>query len=196
MNATTDDEVRAFEGKNRWATGICLDDGAVQPYYDCPESDCIQVKFPETPRRAAYFARMLSTLNLEGEEYFEGGLLWLTLWTIGSPQLEKVGWNLVEKMRLAFGETRPIGVAPGHWFRSDEFVELNAFLLPCFLFGWDAIFFPSGQDYFVHISHDEYWTVVAKTKAIYDSLFQQLHPLAPEKAHPNIVACFCRARSF
>ncbi|HEY1731973.1 MAG TPA: hypothetical protein VGG15_09485 [Terriglobales bacterium] len=142
-------------------------------YYDQPEASCIELKFPETPMQVPYFTRVLSMLNLDSEEHFHGGLLWLTLWTIGSPQLEKVGWKLVEKMRLAF-------------------VELNAFLLPCFIFGWDAFFSPSGQDYFVHISHDEYWLVVTKTKAAYETLFEQLQDLAPRKAHPNTLARFCR----
>jgi hypothetical protein len=192
MNAMTNEEVKAFEGKNQWATGICIDEGWGGLYYDQPEASCIELKFPETPMQVPYFTRVLSMLNLDSEEHFHGGLLWLTLWTIGSPQLEKVGWKLVEKMRLAFGETRPIGVAPGHWFRSDELVELNAFLLPCFIFGWDAFFNPSGQDYFVHISHDEYWLVVTKTKAAYETLFEQLQDLAPRKAHPNTLARFCR----
>lgn len=130
-----------------------------------------------------------------GRNVLTGALLWLTLWTIGSPQLEKIGWKLLEKMRLAFGEPRPIGVAPGHWFRSDEFVELNAFLLPCFIFAWDAYLAPSGQAYFVHISHDEYRTVVVKTTAVYDKLFKELQPLAPQAGHEGSVARFCRGDS-
>jgi hypothetical protein len=27
MNAMTNEEVKAFEGKNQWATGICIDEG-------------------------------------------------------------------------------------------------------------------------------------------------------------------------
>ena len=134
-------------------------------------------------------------MNTEAEENFNGALLWLTLWDIGSPQLEKIGWKLVEKMRLAFGETRPIDVAPGHWFRSDEFVELNAFLLPCFVFGWDMYLAPSGKDYFVHISHDEFWVVVTKTVVAHDEVSEQLRPLDPQPAHPKCFARFCRHSS-
>ena len=98
-------------------------------------------------------------------------------------------------MPLGFGETRPIVTAPGHWFRSDEFIELNAFLVPCFVFGWDTFFVPSGQDYFVHISHDEYWTVVVKTNAAYKRLFKELEPIAPQAAHEGSLARFCRNAS-
>ena len=195
MRAMTNDEVKDFEEKNHWATGLNVDEDSRGFYYDNPEANCIELKFPDTPMRVPYFTRVLSLLNLEGEEYFNGALLWLTLWNIGSPQLEKIGWKLVEKMRLGLGEIRPIEAAPGHWFRNDEFVELNAFLLPCFIFGWDAYFAPSGQDYFVHISHDEYWLVVTKTTAVYDQLLRQLQPLAPQSAHARTMARFCRSSS-
>ncbi|MFZ3341823.1 MAG: hypothetical protein WA213_13135 [Terriglobales bacterium] len=195
MNAMTDEEVRQFEEQNHWATGLKIDESGRGFYYDNVGARCIALGYPEGPMRVPYFTRVLSLLNVESEEHFYGALLWLTLWTIGSPGLEKIGWKLVEKMRLAFGETRPIGVAPGHWFRSDEFVELNAFLLPCFIFGWDAYYVPSGQDYFVHISHDEYWVIVTKTTAAYDNLFKSLQPLSPRDAPMGITERFCRHTS-
>jgi hypothetical protein len=195
MYVMTDEEVRDFAEKNRWATGLNIDESGRGFYYDDPEAKCFELMFPERPMRVPYFTRFLSLLNLEAEEHFQGALLWLTLWTIGSPQLEKVGWKLVEKMRLAFGETRPIEAAPAHWFRSDEFVELNAFLLPCFIFGWDAYFAASGEDYFVHISHDEYWLVVTRTRDAHQKLLKELEPLAPRLAHAHNVARFCRSSS-
>ncbi len=195
MRAMTYEEVREFEKKNQWATGLNIDEDWRGLYYDNAEANCIELKFPDTPMRVPYFTRVLSLLNTDTEEHFNGALLWLTLWDIGSPQLEKIGWKLVEKMRLGFGETRPIGVAPGHWFRSDEFVELNAFLLPCFIFGWDAYLAPSGQDYFVHISHDEFWVVVTKTAAAHKELLEQLKSLDPQSAHPRRLERFCRRNS-
>jgi len=192
MEAMTDDEVRAFIKKHEWATGLKVDAESRSLYYDNAESNCIELKFPEKPMQVPYFARVASFLNLEREERFYGAVLWLTLWDIGSPQLEKTGWKIVEKMRLGFGETRPISAAPGHSFRSDEIVELNAFLLPCFIFGWDAYLLPSGNDYFVHISHDEYWMVVTRTAEVHKQLLQQLSDLAPEPAHERCMARFCR----
>jgi len=150
---------------------------------------------PEKPMQVPYFTRVLSLPNTESEEHFNGALLWITLSMIGSPQLEKIGWKLVEKMRLAFGETRPLGVAPGHWFRRDEFVELSAFLLPCFTFGWDAYLAPSGKDYFVHISHDEFWMVVTKTTAAHKEVMEQLKSFDPQPPHPRCLARFCRNNS-
>jgi hypothetical protein len=195
MNAMTDEEVRTFERQHHWATGLNIAEDGRGLYYDNAEANCIELKFPEKPMQLPYFTRVLSLLNTDSEEHFNGALLWITLSTIGSPGLEKIGWKLVEKMRLAFGETRPIGVAPGHWFRSDEFVELNAFLLPCFIFGWDAYFAPSGKDYFVHISHDEFWMVVTKTTAAHKEIMDQLKSFDPQPAHPRCLARFCRHNS-
>jgi len=118
-------------------------------------------------------------------EHFNGALLWITLSTIGRPGLEEIGWKLVEKLRLAFGETRPIRVALGHWFRSDEFVELNAFLLPVsYLDG--RVFRTFGKDYFVHISHDEFRMVVTKTTAAHKEVIEQLKSSILNRHIPDV----------
>ena len=193
MVGMTNEEVRAFIQKNKWATGLNVDaEGRTDVYYETAESNCIELKFPEKPSQLPYFTRVISLLNLDREELFYGAVLWLTLWDIGSPQLEKIGWNILERMRTGFGENRSISAAPGNSFRSDEFVELNAFLLPCFVFGGDAYLLPSGQDYFVHISHDEFWMVVTKTAEVHRQLSEQLRELAPEPAHERCLARFCR----
>jgi hypothetical protein len=194
MIVMTEDEVRTFIKKNEWATGIKVGSDGRSLYYDNPESNCIELRFPDKPMQVPYFTRVASSLSLDHldrEELFYGAVLWLTLWEIGSPQLEKTGWRTIEKMRLGFGETRPIPMAPGHSFRSDEFVDLNAFLIPCFIFGWDAWLIPSGNDYFVHISHDEFWVVVTKTAKIHEVLLQQLSNLSPQVPHERCKARFC-----
>lgn len=191
MEAMTNEEVREFVMKNEWATGLKIPPDANELYYKNLDASCMVLKFPETPLSVPYFTRVVSMLGIDREELFYGALLWLRLWDIGSPQQEKTGWKIVEKMRLAFGETRPIGMSPAHSFRSDEFVELNAFLLPCFIFGWDAYLLPSGGDYFVHISHDEVWTVVTKSKLLYENLFEKLKDLNPEPAQARWFAKFC-----
>lgn len=193
MIGMTNEEICALIEKNKWATGLSVEhSGRTNVYYDAPESNCIELKYPERPLQLPYFTRVISLLNLDREELFNGALLWVTLADIGSPQLEKIGWKIMETMRRGFGENRPLSAAPGHWFRSDEFVELNAFLLPCFVFGWDAYVPPSGQDYFVHISHDEFWMVVAKTAEAYRQLSGQLQDLAPQIPHEGCRSRFCR----
>jgi hypothetical protein len=168
MEVITDQEVRQWIAKNRIYDGLKLRETSL--FYENNEADCIELKFPETPLRVTYFTRLVSMLNLDDEALFPGALLWITVYDIGSPPLEKTGWRLIERMRQGFGENRPLQTASGHFFRSDELVELNAFLLPCFVFAWDAYVVPfSASDFFVHISHDEFWVVVTRTQETYDN---------------------------
>jgi hypothetical protein len=76
----TNAEVREFEAKNSWSTGICIDeDGDL--YYNTPEANCITLRYPETPLRVTYFARLVSMLGTFGEEAnFHGALLWIRYW--------------------------------------------------------------------------------------------------------------------
>src|SRR5437870_10408688 len=120
MNVMTDAQVREFEQKHSWATGIRIDeDGDL--FYDSPDANCLVMSFPETPLRTSYFARLISMMGTHGDEaLFAGALLWIRFWNSGTPELEKSGWRLIERMRMGFGELRPLGVANGHWFRQDE----------------------------------------------------------------------------
>lgn len=71
---------------------------------------------------------------------------------------------MLERMRMRYGELRSLGDANAHWFRSDEVAELAAFIVPCFVYGWDAYVLPSGGDCFGFISHDEFWSVSARNQ--------------------------------
>jgi hypothetical protein len=49
MQTMTDEEVRSFVRQNQWATGLQIDPDGQDLYYDNAESNCIELKFPETP---------------------------------------------------------------------------------------------------------------------------------------------------
>jgi hypothetical protein len=176
----TPNEVLQLLSDNRWNCGIKVDDTNL--YYDVPEANCLDVKWPDSPGRAAYFSWKASRLGLDGDEaQFHGALLWVPYAELGS--LAPIGWKLVEKMRQGFGENRPLQAANAHLFRRDELLDLKAFLLPCFVFGWDAYLVPFGRnDFFVHISHDEYWGVVSRTREAYDNLLSELQDLNPTES--------------
>jgi len=193
MQAATDAEVLKFLAENEWNHGIRVDGTTL--YYANPGANCFELKFPETPLRATYFARVAAMMGISEEALFYGAMLWITLSTIGSPQLEKSGWKLVERIRQGFGENRSLQAASGHFFRHDELVELTAFLMPCFVYGWDAYVVPNGSnDFFVQISHDNYWGIVARTKDAYDRLFSELTDLSPKES-PSMRRRFCRPTS-
>ena len=155
MHVGTDEEVVRILTNDKWNSGIRADQQNL--FYDGPEANCIELKFPDWPGRAAYFSSRASRLGLSyGEEHFSGAVLWITYSEPGS--LAPIGWKQVERMRQGFGENRSLQTAKAQFFRSDELLDLRAFLLPCFVFGWDAYLVPFGRnDFFVHVSHDEYW---------------------------------------
>jgi hypothetical protein len=176
--------------ETKWHHGARVDDRGL--YYEDPDANCFELGFPETPLRISYFARVAATMGINDESAFYGAMLWITLSNIGSPQLEKSGWKLIEKMRQGFAENRSLQAANAHFFTDDELVDLTAFLIPCFVFGWDAyVMFNADSDFFVFISHDEYWGVVARTKETYDRLFSELKDLNPKESS-SMRRRFCR----
>lgn len=190
MHVGTDAEVLKWLAEGEWNHGIQA--AGTTLFYTDADADCIELKFPEAPLRTTYFVRIASMLGISDESLFHGALLWITLSTIGSPQLEKSGWKLVERMRQGVGENRSLEAASAHFFRSDELVDLAAFLIPCFVFGWDAYVVPfASNDFFIHISHDQYWGVVVRTQAAYDRLFAELRDLNPVQS-PAMRKRFCR----
>ena len=189
MVAMTDDEIRKFIDANSWATGIKVDGDRI--CFEDLEANALYLRFPETPLRATYYARLVAMLGVEEESMFYGALLWITLSDIGSPQLEKTGWNMIEMMRRGFGEIRPLAAAPGHSFRNGAVVDFAAFILICFVFGWDANIVPSGGNFFIHISHDEYWTVITRNRETHLEMLEMLKELDPVESHQSMLSQFC-----
>jgi hypothetical protein len=188
MTVMTDEKVRQFIVRNEWNTGIKIEGQSLR--YDDLEANAIYLRFPETPLRSTYLSRVASMLGAEDESMFYGALLWITLSDIGSPQLEKTGWSMLEMMRRGFGENRPLEAAPGHWFRNGAVVELAAFILPCFVFGWDAYIVPSRGDLFAYISHDEYWTVITRDEKTHRMVLDQLADLGSQEGQ-HLLHQFC-----
>ena len=190
MHVGTDAEALQLLSNIKWECGVKVD--GTKLYYDVPDANCIELKFPDIPGRAAYFSSRASRLGIPGDEAdFHGAMLWITYSELGS--LAPIGWKLIERMRQGFGENRPLQTARAHFFRSDELLDLRAFLLPCFVFGWDAYLVPFGSnDFFVHVSHDEFWGVVSRTRKAYERLFAELQDLNPTES-PDMRRRFCLA---
>jgi len=178
MDVMTDAEVRQFTIKNSWSSGLSIDEVG-EIYYKNPEANCVTLAYPDTALRVTYVARVVSMLGATDEADFNGALLWLRLWTIGSPQLEKSGWRMMERMRMGFGELRSLDIASGHWFRLDEVADLAAFIVPCFVYGWDAYVVPAAGDCFAFISHDQFWCVATRNPEAYARVGQHFSDLEP-----------------
>jgi hypothetical protein len=132
---------------------------------------------PEEHRKIVVLARAM--LMFREEANFSGGLLWLQRWDIGSPQLVRVGWRILEDIRRAHGELRSLEAAPAQSFRDDELVELHAFLVQAIAFGWVTDFVPSARGFFLHFKDNRQICVAAESPETLRELrihFQQWHP--------------------
>lgn len=110
---------------------------------------------------------------------FSGGLLWLKRWSIGSPQMVRPGWLILESIRRAHGELRSLETANAQIFRDDEFVELHAFLNQAIAFGWVTDYVPCAGRFFLHFKDNRQICFTAESPATLEELrisFQRWNP--------------------
>jgi len=118
-------------------------------------------------------------LTFRGAVSFSGGLLWLKRWSIGSPQMVRPGWLILESIRRAHGELRSLEAANAQVFRDDEFVELHAFLNQAIAFGWVTDYVPSTGRFFLHFKDNRQICFAAKSPTTLGELrtsFQKWNP--------------------
>lgn len=111
---------------------------------------------------------------------FTGALLWIREWGIWGDHAEKTGAIIIEKMRLAKGESEPLFQRPGHLFEREELFEMHSYFVLPLLWGWDAFLVPKNKDYFVFVSHDEVVEIVCRTPATFELLQKRLANWKPE----------------
>jgi len=140
---------------------------------------------PEEHRMITALAH--DVLIFRGEASFSGGLLWLRRWDIGSPQLVKPGWLILENIRRAHGDLRSLELAPAQSFREDEIVELHAFLIQTIAYGWVAEFVPGSGHYFLHFKDNRQIRFTAESPATLEELRTALHRWNPTDEDPMVV---------
>jgi hypothetical protein len=188
MHCSTEAELAAWLARNR-LHGISLDEsGDGSLFFQGGEALAVDFPWPATSHKIPYYARLAAMVDIDEEAHFEGATLWISLTNIGSSATEKSGWRMVERMRASFGEPRSLQTAPVHHFRADELVDATALLVPCFVYGWNALYLNSSHDTFVHISHDEYWCAVTRAKEKRDALLK----IEGAKVEPALLRRFLR----
>jgi len=140
---------------------------------------------PDVFREITVFSR--AVLTFRGEDDFSGGMLWLRRWDIGSPQLVRVGWRIVEKMRQAQGESRPLESAPAAIFRDDELIELHALLVQVIGFGWVADFVRPTGDFFLHFKSNRQVCFTADSASTLKELREAFSEWNPTDDDPMLV---------
>jgi hypothetical protein len=166
-------------------------------FFTHPEARCIDLEYPAKLERLPFFARFLATVGYEAQ-HFEGAMLWFTEWHVWNSAEEAVGYHVVESMNRSCGQPASFEIAPGHLFRSDELTDATAMLLQPMIFVWDAYYLPrwsyGTDEFFLHVSHDSFVSVVTRTGAFHEKVFGQLKELDlnPREGHEMRRSRFCR----
>lgn len=154
----------------------------VQLSYGSPTVFGMSIKIPLDTGPAV--ALSASLLAYEANTDFYGGLLWVVNWDIGTPQIERCGLKLIEQMRRGYGANSSIENAPGNLFRTDEIVDLHAFLCLPMLFSWDAYFVPSGTRYFAYVRSNGFLHLATDEEETYSHLLNHLAYWKPSSEVP------------
>ena len=133
---------------------------------------CLRFELPAKIYRVSNFVNFL--LPYEEGSLSCRSLLWLTDWGIWNEIHERAGMFMIEQMRIAQGESKPLIEKPGHLFDRSEAVALQSFLILPLLFSWDAYLAPESGEYFVFNSHDEFVSVVSSTQRTHEKLLEDL----------------------
>jgi hypothetical protein len=150
------------------------------PNYREAERQAFLIKLPDKPYRAVALARLCFPSSYEAP--FQGAMIWFRDWGIWNALDEETGDFILQRLRAAHGETRPLIEAPGHIFGAHEFADARAFWTLPMIFGWDAILFPEQNDYFVFNSHDEVISFVSRTKETHSRLMKEFKDWEPEES--------------
>lgn len=195
---TKDDLTKGFEPYSKLGKEyVHFDDS--KPYYADPESACIVLEYPQKLEQLPFFARYLATIGYDDWD-FRGALLWLTDWGVWQALDEGPGYRIIESMNRASGQPVSFEAGTGHQFRADELSDAVGMLMQPMIFGWDAYYLPQWSygtgEFFLHVSHDSYVTLVTRTRAFYDRVFPALQKLDfnPKPGQDLHTERFCRGK--
>ena len=143
-------------------------------------SFCFKLDLPTKIYRVSNFVNYL--LPYEQGSLSCRSLLWFTDWGMWNEIHERAGMFMLEQMRAAHGEHKPLIEKPGQLFDSSEALALQSFLILPVLFSWDAYLAPESGEYFVFNSHDESVYVVSGTQRTHERLFEDLQIWNPKQS--------------
>jgi hypothetical protein len=113
-------------------------------------------------------ALLMTDIEDDDENQFDGGLVWLADWAIWSEATERVGHRLLQALR---GSAAPaLRDSPAHVLSGTGSVDAQALLALPILFQWDAYFIPTTCRFVVFVSHDEFVKLVPRDDASFDNL--------------------------
>jgi hypothetical protein len=156
-------------------------------HYEPENPHCFTIGLEEKPSRVIALADYL--VPTWEDVPFEGALLWIRERGVWGDFSENAGAMMLQQMRLAKGESKPLGEFPGQLFAADELVEFHSYFLLPLLFGWDAFVVPEGKDYFLFVSHDGIVEVVSRRAETLEELRQRVsdwNPKPDDRWYPRL----------
>jgi len=166
-------------------------------FFTHPEAACIDLEYPPKLEQLSFFARCVATIGYE-EHHFDGAMIWFASWGVWNLFNEGIGYRIVERINTGCGQPKSFEVGPGHLYRADELPDAIGMLLQPMIFAWDSYYLPIWSygtgEFFLHVSHDSFVSVITRTKAFHDRVFQQLEKLGynPKPGSDNRMSRFCR----
>jgi hypothetical protein len=165
-------------------------------FFTHPEAASIDLEYPAKLEQLPFFAHFVATIGYE-DQHFNGALIWCCNWGVWNSFNEGIGYRIVEKLNTASGQPKSFEASPGHRFRADELADAIGMLLQPMIFAWDSYYLPIWSygtgDFFLHVSHHSIVSVVTRTKAFHERVFQQLEKLNfnPMSANDERRSRFC-----
>jgi hypothetical protein len=155
--------------------------------YDSEKLHCFSVSLEEKASRVIALADYL--VPTWPDVPFAGALFWIRERGVWGDFSENASAMMLQQMRLAKGESKPLGEFPGQLFAADELVEFHSYFLLPLLFGWDAFVVPEGKDYFLFVSHDGIVEVVSRKAETLEELLQRVsdwNPKPDDRWYPKL----------
>jgi hypothetical protein len=148
-------------------------------HYEVENPNCFTIGLEDKSSRVIALADYL--VPTWKDVPYEGALLWIRERGVWGDFSENTGAVVIQQMRLAKGETKPLEKSPGHLFGPEEPFEMHSYFVIPLLFGWDAFLVPEGKDYFLFVSHDGVVGVVCRTQETYEELFHRVRAWKPRE---------------
>jgi hypothetical protein len=111
--------------------------------------------------------------------------MYFTDWGYSPPHIENCVLRILEQMRRGYGVTASLESAPAQLFRSDEIIDVHAFLTIPLLFGWDAYFMPYGTRYFAFARENSSMFLVTDDEQVLQKLLLSLDSYRPVLELPS-----------
>jgi hypothetical protein len=124
---------------------IVLNDRGLPERIDAP----VHFKIPEDAnKRVGLVSDRMQAFNLE--PIF---LVWFDDWAVW-PSGQRM--HIFDRLRMSYGETRPLAQSPGHVFDQSEFEDAVSFVTLAVLMLWDCYVVTPKRGKLLFFSHDEF----------------------------------------